>query len=196
MKEAAINLTHPASVAFDTVKTSQQLVSKTVSVIATLTGASRTTVADVRITEPYTTSMQAGLVLQHNKSTPITVSLAPSSLTNDGLVKGSLEFSLDSCATKYRIDLSATNVVVSIDAEDETEFEAVSIDGVLFARTGEGVVHVYDARGGLVSKSVTAASENGVRRQIVDNLPSGVYVVMYQSMPAGVQQARTVVVYR
>jgi hypothetical protein len=196
MKESALNLTHPASVAFDTVKTSQQLVNKTFNVTATLTGASRTTVADVRITEPYTTSMQPGLVLQHNKPTPITVSLAPSSLTKEGAVTGSLEFSLDSCVTTYRIDLSATNVVVSVDADDESSFEVASIDGVLFARTGEGLVHVYDARGALVSKSVTAASENGIRRQIVNNLQSGVYVVTYQSIPAGVQQTRTIVVYR
>ena len=196
MKESALNLTHPASVAFDTVKTSQQVVNKTFNVTATLTGASRTTVADVRITEPYTTSMQPGLVLQHNKPTPITVSLAPSSLTKEGAVKGSLEFSLDSCVTTYRIDLSATNVIVSVDAEEETGFEVSSYDGALYVRADEGLVHVYDARGGLVTRFTVNASESRVQRQIASNLAAGSYMVTYQNPANGIRTARSVVVVR
>lgn len=196
IREAKLNLAYPSAVAFDTVRTSQQLVNKTISITATLTGTQRTTVADVRITEPYTTTMQPGLILAHNKATPVTVSLAPSALTKDGAVNGTLEFSLDSCLTSYKIDLTATNVVVGIQENAGGAFAIHVDDGTISVAAQEGIAMVYDTRGGLVGRVSISAQESGIRREMARDLPSGCYVVIYSDSQRGSQLARTVIIYR
>jgi hypothetical protein len=196
LQQSNVNLSHPQSVTFDTVRTSQQNVVKTFSVTATLTGAQRTTVSDVRITEPYTTSMQPGLVLQHNKPTSVTVSLAPSTLTNDGAVNGKLEFILDSCLTTYTVNLTATNVVVSVDDDQALPLDIVVDDGAIFIRASEGTVHVYDARGGVVAKTTLHAADALMRRQVAGDLANGSYVVVFQGQQGSPQLVRSVIVIR
>jgi len=196
LRESPLNLAHPKSVTFDTVRTSQQTVSKTFAITATLTGAKRTLVADVQITDPYTTSMQTGLVLQHNKPTNVVVSLAPSTLTKDGVVPGTLRFSLDSCATYYTIDLSATNVVVGVDEQPETDIRLYAEDGSVYLAADEGVASVYDARGVRIAVVTLQGAITGNGRLIANNLASGSYVVVYEQPTIGVRRVRNVVITR
>lgn len=196
IKEAQVAVEYPKAVAFDTVRTSQQTVNKTISITATLTDAQRTTVADVQITEPFTTNMQPGLALFHNKPTPITVSLAPSTLTKDGAINGTLVFSLDSCLTTYKIDLTATNLVVGVDEDVTSAFVATAEEGAIGVVAQEGIVQVYDMRGALLARTVYGSADAGQRRELVRNLTSGTYVVTYQNLPSGTQLVRTVVIYR
>jgi hypothetical protein len=140
--------------------------------------------------------MQPGLVLQHNKPTSVTVSLAPSTLTNDGAVNGKLEFILDSCLTTYTVNLTATNVVVSVDDDQALPLDIVVDDGAIFIRASEGTVHVYDARGGVVAKTTLHAADALMRRQVAGDLANGSYVVVFQGQQGSPQLVRSVIVIR
>ncbi|MFN5379318.1 MAG: hypothetical protein ACK5BQ_11200, partial [Ignavibacteria bacterium] len=122
--------------------------------------------------------------------------LAPSALTKDGAVNGTLEFSLDSCLTSYKIDLTATNVVVGIQENAEGGFAIHADDGAISVTAQEGTVMVYDTRGSLVGTSSFSVSESGTRRELARDLPSGCYVVIYSDGQRGNQRARTVIIYR
>lgn len=179
MRESSISLAYPQALSFDTVKTSQQVVNKTFSITPTITGAQRSVIADVQITEPFATTLQPGVSIQHNKATPVVVSIAPSSITQSGLIKGQLTFSIDSCLTTYTVDLSATNVLVGVDDQIETSATLNVVDGAIVVGAEEGVVYVYDMRGLVVATTNVGAENTG--KAIIRNLPSGAYVVVHQS---------------
>jgi hypothetical protein len=97
----------------------------------------------------------------------------------------------------YKIDLTATNVVVSVREELEQQLD-VRVDdaGAIFIRAQEGYVRVYNARGEQVSVADLRSADATGYRKIASDLASGSYVVAYQSLAGGMQLARTVIIYR
>ncbi|MCX6140847.1 MAG: zinc-dependent metalloprotease [Candidatus Kapabacteria bacterium] len=165
MRVTGLTIDHPSSISFDTVLTSEASRSKTFSVGVSLVGAGKATVTSVRVEGPFTTTLSEGLVLLHGKQSQVTVSIAPSLLTVDGAVKGSLVFMLDSCATERVVALSAVVRVVGV-ANDALDVFNM-IDEARF----------YDLRG-LQCATVQA---NGVEPSVPEALPRGVYLMVLSS---------------
>lgn len=165
MRVTGLTINHPMSVSFDTVLTSDASRTKMFAVGVSLVGASKATVTSVRVEGPFTTTMAEGLVLLHGKQSQVSVMIAPSLLTVDGEIQGSLTFMLDSCETERVIALSAIVRVVGV-ADDELLHNSM-IDEVRF----------YDLRGLLLSTVEVRSDEVDVP----EALPRGVYLMVLSS---------------
>ncbi|MBK7185137.1 MAG: hypothetical protein IPH85_04285 [Ignavibacteria bacterium] len=163
MRVIGLSVDHPNVVSFDTVLTSEASLTRMFTINVSLIGSNKITTQNVRIDEPFTTTMTDGLVLPHGRQTSIGVSIAPSQISIDGEVKGKLRFSLDSCSTERTIDISAIIRTVSVNTEDPL-YCPVDPASEFF---------VYDLRGMLVSHTTGVVQE-----EIVSGLSRGVYILV------------------
>jgi hypothetical protein len=163
LRVVGLSIDHPHTINFDTVLTSESGLSRTFTISVSLIGSTKTTVQNVRVVGPFTTTMSDGLILPHSRQTPVSVSIAPSQLAVDGEVNGMLTFSLDSCGADRSIDLKAfvRTVGVSEGAPSLSPYET------------DGESHVYDMRGVWLG---TFSAEP--LQRFIDGLASGVYVIV------------------
>lgn len=163
LRVVGLSIDHPQTINFDTVLTSESGLSRTFTISVSLIGSTKTTVQNVRVDGPFTTTMSDGLILPHSRQTPVSVSIAPSQLTIDGEVNGTLTFSLDSCGADRSIDLKAFVRTVGV-SEGSTSVPPYET---------KGESHVYDLRGMWLG---TFPAEP--LQRFIDGLASGVYVII------------------
>ncbi|MBU3700007.1 MAG: hypothetical protein FGM33_08375 [Candidatus Kapabacteria bacterium] len=194
LRVSSASVSQPNRVTFDTIRTNSRPIIKQVPITATLTGAQQVTVQSVEITEPFTTSMKNGLVLQHNRQTQVTVTLDPKNITTGGTIKGELKYQLDSCAVSYTVPISADVVVVSVDDEQADLRGAATVvvrDGAIVVAPTAGRIGVYDLRGQLVASTTGVGQE-----QTFTGLAVGCYLVTIQDDRGGVFQTTIACVVR
>jgi hypothetical protein len=122
---------HPDTVVFGPANVGTSAITRAASVLAGVEGALRSlNITQVGVRGPFSTTLRPGAELLSGRSTPFSVTFHPDRVEGQGVVLGSLDFSIDSCATTYTVQLRA-----AYDATTSVQLTAAGPIGVSHGAT-------------------------------------------------------------
>ncbi len=146
---------------------------KDVQIVPDLGSISQAVVQNVTVTGPFSSSLTAGTPLVHADPLDVTITFHPSRMTGDGLAKGALRYSVDSCTDAYVMELEGIRGTVSVHEYTNTKVAIWYSGGSVYCSEPTMLITVYDLRGMQVAHGSCGAS--GLK---VEHCAAGVYGVV------------------